>query len=802
MADEFYSSLNGFGTDKDVPFVSKLLYQLIEEKYKPLLDESSDLMCITDRDGKFIYVNKKLMDSLSYTKKELLTMHIMDVVASESRSEFSQNMKEFLRSGRIKIGSFVLKTKLGGKVYGEMNSMAFYDNEGKYCGAKAVFRDRTGFLEMERLEKKYESVLEDGINTLDYVIFIVDKDCRIKWVSSSAQKYFGLNKSESIGDNIKEVFKDRVAALIRDRDIFLKHLFSIYEYNIHSGSFECEVFSLSGGDNYLMEHWSYPILQGELNGGRIEIFHDVTLRKKSEETLEYYYKKIHAIMEHAVEGIVELHRDSTIQFVNKSFLDKLGYSEMEMLRLPLTDFIIPEDRMKLVSVKLIRKAREITFACKDGSRLYCLVSSIPLVFGSMPPHALCFISDITEAKLATQKLKDANLTLRALNDSLLDLSLRDVRTGTYNYRYLGERLGEEIKRARRYLRPFSLIMIDLDFFKSVNDTYGHGFGDTVLSGFAALLLQYVRQTDVVVRSGGEEFVIFCPDTDAFGAKVVAEKIARQLKEESLGDGQRRVSLTASMGIASYPESGVEEACGLLDAADQAMYQSKEAGRNRITVFSSKSAVSRPAEKERADFTELDSYKQRLANINLRNEESILESLRSMVYEVGRREGYPQNLQEDVAVKVQTLAKSFGLSTKQLVDVRRAALLSNVGLLSVPKSILLKKEPLTSSEREMIRLHPLRSSEVLSDFSFLAPLSRLVLYHHERYDGGGYPFGLKGEDIPLETRMISIAETFQALISSRPYREKSYSSLEALRLIQKEAGRQFDPFVVEHFVKCF
>ena len=285
--------------DQDMSLVSHLLSQFIDEKYRTLLDESSDFMCIADREGKFIYVNKKLADSLGFTKKEMLKMHMRDIVAEENQKVFIDKTKEFLKTGKVKIDNFVLKTKYNGKIVGEMSSMAFYDNTGKYCGAKAVFKDRTKLLEIERLEKKYESMLEDGINTLDYIIIILDKDFKVKWASSSVQKYFGLDKTNIVEEDMRELLKNKIRILIQQDEIFLKNIFFAYEANNSVENFECEILPLGGGENYVMEHWSYPITHGDLSGGRIEIYRDITARKKSEETLEYYYKKIHAIMEHS-----------------------------------------------------------------------------------------------------------------------------------------------------------------------------------------------------------------------------------------------------------------------------------------------------------------------------------------------------------------------------------------------------------------------------------------------------------------------------------------------------------------------
>jgi PAS domain S-box-containing protein len=386
--------------DEDLPLASRLLYQLIDEKYRTLLDESSDLMGIVDREGKFIYVNRQLADSLGYTKKECLNMHMNDIIAPQSRAVFADKAREFLKSGRLRLQDFVLKTKWGGEITGEMNSVAFCDNQGRYCGAKAVFKDKTKLLEVQRLEKKYESMLEDGIDTLDYIILILDRNFRVRWASSSVGKYFGLGKTDLVSQDMRKIFKENFKDLILEHGLFLRGILAAYEANTAVENLEYQMKRPGSPDIDYIEHWSYPITHGELNGGRVEIFRDITRRKKSEEMLEYYYKKIHAIMEHAVEGIVELRTDNTIQFVNKSFSDLMGYPEAEMVDHSLYDFILPEEHRRLPPVKLIRRAQEIVFVKKDGHYLYALASSIPLVFGTQPPHTLVFISDITEAKMA------------------------------------------------------------------------------------------------------------------------------------------------------------------------------------------------------------------------------------------------------------------------------------------------------------------------------------------------------------------------------------------------------------------
>ncbi len=781
----------------DMPLVYRLLYQLVDEKYQPLLDESSDFMCIADREGKLIYVNKNLADSLGYTKKELLQRHMNDVIDVEGLRVFSERAREFLKTGKIKIDPMVLVTKYGGRVSGEMSAMAFYDNAGKCCGIKAVFRDRTKFLAMERLEKKYESILEDGIDALDHVIIILDKDRRVRWASTSIQKYFCLDKSEIVGQDFCDLLMAKVAPLMADVGQFRANIRAAYEAEAGISGFECAL--RSGSEALQLEHWSYPVSHGDLVGGRIEIFRDITARKKSEETLEYYHKKIHAIMEHAVEGIVELRTDNTIEFVNKSFLAAMGFSDIEMLDHDLSDFISSDDRMRLASIKLIRRAREISFVRRDGGLLYALVSSIPLVFGSQPPHALCFISDITEAKTVSLKLRDANMTLRAVNDSLMDLSMRDMRTGAYNARYLNERLAEEIKRARRYFRPFSLLMIDIDFFKTMNDTFGHAFGDVVLKDFAELLRTCVRDTDVIVRSGGDEFVVFLMDTDTAGALHVAHKIVRAVKTTVLGTAENKMHISVSTGIVAYPDSGLVDATSLLSAADQAMYQSKSTGRNKVTVFN-KPTTDASAAAASGPGHALGDIRSRLKNVNLRNEESVLESLRPLVRASWQCGGYGAQVTDRVIRIVEQMTQNLSLPERDAQHIRRAAFLANLGYLSVPRDVLLQSGPLSEEEKTLVQAHPWRSAEMVRDIAFLEPAARHILCHHERFDGQGYPRGLKGDDIPLGARMIFLAESFEAMVTPRPYRPRPLSAQEAREVVKHEAGRQFDPNLVGVFLK--
>jgi diguanylate cyclase (GGDEF)-like protein len=193
---------------------------------------------------------------------------------------------------------------------------------------------------------------------------------------------------------------------------------------------------------------------------------------------------------------------------------------------------------------------------------------------------------ITKPYEADELLARVRAGLRAKKeyDEVLRMVERDVLTGLYNRRFLEHRLGEEFARARRYSREFSVVMLDLDRFKMVNDTYGHQIGDIVLKQVADLIGESVRDADIPYRYGGEEFVILAPDTDVAGAKKCAERICQLCRKSSFGSKEQPISLTISGGISCYPRVSVSSSEKLLHEADSALYQAKAAGGNCISII--------------------------------------------------------------------------------------------------------------------------------------------------------------------------------------------------------------------------
>ena len=367
-------------------------------------------------------------------------------------------------------------------------------------------------------------------------------------------------------------------------------------------------------------------------------------------------------------------------------------------------------------------------------------------------------------------IENAQLYARAEQKSRID-----ELTGLFNRRHFEERLKEEIARHSRYGDPFSIFMLDLDNFKTYNDVYGHPAGDNLLSLLGGIIKSSVRDADQAFRYGGDEFVFILPQTARDDAYVVAERVRGQIADEM---EKKSITVTCSIGLASYPADGVI-AGELVNGADTALYYAKWTGGNRI-YFSSK-AASEPLDDGR-----------------IHGKRNGLSAVYALVSVVEARDPYVYGHSRKVNTYAVALAEALGLSPDEVSRVSTAALLHDIGKIGIPDEVLNKKEKLSRENWEAIKAHPRLGTNIVSNIPQLVGCADSILHHHERWDGGGYPEGLKGEQIPLESRILAIADSFEAMSSARPYRP-ALSREDVLEELRKGAGSQFDPNLVEVFI---
>jgi diguanylate cyclase (GGDEF)-like protein len=381
----------------------------------------------------------------------------------------------------------------------------------------------------------------------------------------------------------------------------------------------------------------------------------------------------------------------------------------------------------------------------------------------------------------------ANVTVTAIENarysaSLQRLAITDGLTGLHNHRHFQEILSHEVERGLRYGSTFTLLMMDLDFFKNVNDRLGHQRGDDVLRRVSEVITVAARSSDFVARYGGEEFVMILPETPSRQAEAVAQRVRQGVKRIVL-EVPNPPDLSISIGVADFPFCGKERE-SLIAAADAALMFAKRSGRDMVTHFSA--------------VTPLDFDSAALEGLTFRLEGADLVTLEALAAAVDARDTFDRGHTARVVETVEKIIGPLGLDESDRDIVRAAARIYDVGKLVIPIEVLNRTDGLGDVEREAIRRHPDVGRSLLESTMKLAHLLPVVGHHHECWDGSGYPGGLKGEEIPLAARVIAICDAYQAMVSDRPYR-KALSGEEVIAELRAGAGTQFDPDLVERFI---
>ena len=369
----------------------------------------------------------------------------------------------------------------------------------------------------------------------------------------------------------------------------------------------------------------------------------------------------------------------------------------------------------------------------------------------------------------------------------------DRLTGIPNRPAIIGALFTEVERSVRYRRPLSIAFADIDHFKTINDTYGHEAGDAVLQGVAASLRRNLRASDRVGRYGGEEFMVLLPETGVEDAAILADKLRLIVAGERhlLPDGSE-VGVTVSLGVTggAGDRLGVD---ALVREADAAMYSAKALGRDQVYAFeepNDESTVVRspisPAGRSQA------------MELGRRAHGAAADALAQIISPLPHYRGQPSAL---IATIVTTLARQLSLPEHEIDKIRIAALLHDVGKVGIPQDILEKPSSLSPAEWRSVVQHPRIGQVILEQATMLRDAVPIILHHHERFGGAGYPYGLRGHEIPLGARIVAIADAYDAMIQDRPYKRK-ISHEAAIEELRAHAGTQFDPELVEIFCDIY
>ncbi len=380
------------------------------------------------------------------------------------------------------------------------------------------------------------------------------------------------------------------------------------------------------------------------------------------------------------------------------------------------------------------------------------------------------------------------LRVSKLQEDLRRAALMDGLTGLWNHTQFRQLLDREFARTRRYGGVVSLLMIDLDHFKAVNDAYGHEAGNQVLQATAHHLLRMVRDTDTVARYGGEEFTVICPETSLADAAQLATRIGQTLPRQVRVSRCPRLRLTASVGVSATSDTAVNSVSDLINQADHALYLGKRRGRNQVVRSDEVAGVT---EMLGLELSEVDRLQKQVISLSIQSKELCLRSVWALVQALEARDCFSAWHSRNTTFYTTCLAEAAGWPENLRTAVAYAAMLHDLGKIGVPDHVLQRTTPLSEPEAAVLRQVPLITCKILEPLRVFETETSIIRHLRERYDGTGYPSGLAGAAIPIGSRLLAVTETFDALTSERPYRP-SRSLEEAVTLIESEAGKQFDP----------
>ena len=406
-----------------------------------------------------------------------------------------------------------------------------------------------------------------------------------------------------------------------------------------------------------------------------------------------------------------------------------------------------------------------------------------LITPTAPPdssHTDISFFSIFAGTLATAGLLLTYLRQRVerLMTRLVEASRTDPLTALPNRVGLQQALEIEIERATSDERPVSLVVLDIDHFKSLNERLGISGGDKILQELSMMLKDSTRLIDTVARSGGQEFAIVLPQIDHNGAFLLAEKILSRLRGSMLGSPQ---GITASAGVAEFP-TNASDAAELVAVTDRALQAAKALGRDRAVIYS----------------PEVTSTVGAVAGKRSVESQAQLATVLSLAEALDQRDSYTARHSQTVGMLCETMARELGLDEARVQRVHLAGILHDIGKIGVPDSILRKPGRLTDEEMDQMRRHPELGARILASDE-LDDVREWILAHHERPDGTGYPKGLSGEQIPLEAAIVAVGDAYEAMTSDRVYRQ-AIGEKEARAELRRHAGTQFDERVVDALLR--
>jgi len=757
-----------------------------EEKFRALA-ENSPVAILIYQDDYFVYTNPAGPHISGYSKEELYQMRFWELIHPDYR-DLVRSRGKMRQSGKPAPSGYDFKiiTKQGEEKWVNLTGSTTIFR-GKPAGFISVI-DITAHKEVVQalqFQLKFEKLVAD-ISSILVNVSSVELEESIKQALKLCGEFIQAERSHIYqisddGETVEQVFEwcaqDTVPRKVfleglslssrpwwtkellnkgrvyipdvenmppgasREQELFQQHnVKSLLAIAVKKGSRLRRVLNFVT----VQEHREWSEEQIALLRVVAEIISNAISRQRAEKALEESEKKYREILATMEEGYYEIDLAGNFTFFNDSMCKLVGYSPDQLMgknyRILYNDSRrLFEPYNQVYRTGISDKAANIPIKTGDGRDIFAEVSITLRYDDQEKPIGFCgIVRDITERKIYEDKLKY--------------LSLHDQLTGLYNRTYFDDEIGR-LDNSRSH--PITIIVCDLDGLKLINDTLGHDSGDHLLVACCNVLKQCLRASDILARVGGDEFVAILPQTDRKSGQAVVSRIMKQV--DKYNEENSFLPISISTGIATL-ENSAFSLWETYKEADDLMYRDKlQKGAG------AKSQI-----------------------------------IKSLVAALGERDFSSEGHLKRLDALCRKVGEKIKLPPKQLSNLTLLARVHDLGQVGIPDQILFKEGPLNEEEWKIMRTHTEKGHRIASASTDLYGIADLILHHHERWDGTGYPSGLEGDSIPLECRILAIIDAYDAMISPRPY-SRALKKEEAIEELRRNSGKQFDPYLVGVFL---
>ena len=713
---------------------SEVLLRDNEERYRTLSQTSMDGFYVAEIDGRIREVNDAYCLMSGYSREKLLSMHISELEVTETKEEVKEHSEKIMEKGSDKFET--RHRKADGTLFDVQNRVTYFANKTLFL---CFISDITKRKKAEEELNFERNMAKKYLDTADVILLVLDRDEKVSLINIEGCKVLEFKQEDILGKNWFDNFISK--SIVKEaKQVFNK----LITDGIKDTEYNENLVTTAKGEERLI-NWHSAILYD--NAGNITGIlcsgTDITERKMAEDLIRESEEKYRLLYTSMNQGLA-LHEiitdadgkpvDYVFLDINDSYTRLLGVTREMCIGKRITEVMPKVEKYWIDIFGKVALSGEPSYYENYLETTGRYYSTY--TYSPKKRQFAVLVSDITEQKKNQEKL--------------MHMSYHDHLTGLYNRRFFEEELNR--LDTKRNL-PLTIIMGDINGLKIINDSFGHAVGDDYLKKTSEIIKKVCRADDIAARLGGDEFVVILPNANTSEAIKIIDHIKDMISETNIG----AIELSVSFGLATK-ESEKQSVLETVISAENYMYSHKTY--------------------ERASMRS-----------------NTIDLIMNTLFEKSGRESRHSNR---VSAICEAIASNMNFIKDDVNQIRIAGMVHDIGKIGIKEEILNKSGSLDNDEWAEIKRHPEAGWRILSATIEFSEVSEFVLRHHERWNGSGYPNGLKGEEIPIEARIIAVADAYDAMTSERTYKN-AYSKDEAINELKRCSGTQFDPEIVEAFV---